>query len=269
MKKAFRIFRIALLAVCIAVFLVSAAMLVKIIIGYAEADNFYDKISDSVDNVSAENDKGEVPARLVELSKYVSELKASYPDVVGYVNVPTLGISYPVVQTDNNDYYLDHLINGEENSSGSVFLDCRADTDPLKAKNTVLYGHNMNDGSMFHKVEKFFMDKNLFDGAVVEYVTEDSAFVYEPWVLYRCWAGYPFSRCNFSSGESFVSFCDDIIAEVESKAYYYLNDLEYGADSGIITFATCVNSLTTKNDRYIYQAMLTESYINIYAEGGE
>ena len=113
MKKAFRIFRIALLAVCAAVFLVSLAMLIKIIVGYEKADGFYDKINDGFTVSETDDKEGEAPARLVELSKYVKELKTQYPDVVGYVNVPSLGISYPVVQTDDNDYYLDHLINGE------------------------------------------------------------------------------------------------------------------------------------------------------------
>ena len=267
MKKAFRIFRIVLLALCVAVFLASAVMLVDILVGYGKADNFYDDINKGVEDADTPDaEAGKAPARLVELSKYVVELQKTYPDVVGYVNVPSLGISYPVVQADDNDYYLDHLIRGEENSSGSIFLDYRADTDPQKAQNTVLYGHNMNDGSMFHKVEKFFTDKSLFDGAVVEYVTEDGVYIYEPWVLYRCWAGFPFGKCNFAEGESFVYFCEDIIEEVTSKAFYYLNDLEYDEDSSIITFATCVNSITTKNDRYIYQAMLKEAYVNIHAE---
>lgn len=263
MRKAFRIFRIALLCVCIAIFLVSAVMLVDILIGYAKADDFYDEINKemSVSDENGDGDEGKAPQRLVEISKKVIELKAQYPDVVGYVNVPTLGIAYPVVQTDNNDYYLTHLINGEESTSGSVFLDYRIDKDPLKTKNTVLYGHNMNDGSMFHKVEEFFMDKSLFDGAVVEYVTEDGVFIYEPLALYRCDAFYPFFMHEFSSDEAYLDFCDMV-----SEKGFYLSDAEYDENSSLISFATCVNSLTTKNARYVYHAVLCEAYTNIHAE---
>ena len=266
MKKAFRIFRIALLCVCIVVFVVSAVMLVDILIGYAKADSFYDDINKDMSDTdqSVPQDEGKAPQRLVELSKKVSEHKAQYPDVVGYVNVPTLGIAYPVVQTDNNDYYLNHLINGEESTSGSIFLDYRISKDPTKTKNTVLYGHNMNDGSMFHKVEEFFMDKNLFDNAVVEYVTEDGVFIYKPFVLYRCDAFYPFFRFEFQSDESYLDFCDMI-----AEKGFYTSDVEYDENSSLISFATCVNSLTTQNARYIYHAVLSEAYTNIHAEADE
>ena len=110
MKKFFLIFRIVLLAVCIAVFAISAVMLVRILVGYAHADNFYDDINSSIESGEVGETESGAPSRLVELSKRVRELKLQYPDVIGYVSVPNLGISYPVVQTDNNDYYLNHLV---------------------------------------------------------------------------------------------------------------------------------------------------------------
>lgn len=266
MKKAFRIFRIALLCVCIAVFVVSAVMLVDILVGYAKADNFYDELKE--ENVAGESDgdcrEDGAPQRLVDLSRQVTELKKKYPDVVGYLSVPSLDIFYPVVQGEDNDYYLTHLINGEESTSGSIFLDSRVNSDPLKTKNTVLYGHNMNDGSMFHKVEEFFMDRGLFDGATVEYVTEDGVYIYEPLALYRCDAYYPFFMHEFSSDEAYLDFCDMI-----SEKAYYLSDAEYTADSTLISFATCVNSITTKNARYIYHAVLSEAYTNIHSEASD
>ena len=214
-----------------------------------------------VTDTLGEKDEGQAPARLIELSRYVAELKEKYPDVVGYVNVPTLGIAYPVVQTDNNDYYLTHMIDGSESTSGAIFLDYRIDKEPTNVKNTVLYGHNMNDGSMFHKVEEFFNDRSLFDIATVEYVTENGVYIYEPLALYRCDAYYPFFMYEFSSDEAYLDFCDMI-----SEKAYYLSDAEYDENTSLISFATCVNSLTTKNARYIYHAVLKEAYTDINLE---
>ena len=263
MKKFFLALKITVLVISLSVFAVSSFMLVKILIGYSKADSFYDDINKGVTADSGENvaDEGQAPARLVELSRYVSELKQKYPDVVGYVNVPTLGIAYPVVQTDNNDYYLTHMIDGSESTSGAIFLDYRIDKDPLKVKNTVLYGHNMNDGSMFHKVEEFFNDRSLFDNATVEYVTENGVYIYEPLALYRCDAYYPFFMHVFSSDEAYLDFCDMI-----SEKAFYLSDVEYDESSTLISFATCVNSITTKNARYIYHAVLKEAYTDVGLE---
>lgn len=255
MKKFFFWFRIVLLVLCAAVFVISSVMLVRILSGYREADKFYDEINKGVESGDGNVTPEGAPQRLVELSKYVTELKKQYPDVIGYVNIPNVGISYPVVQTDNNDYYLDHMIDGSESKSGSVFLDSRIDKDPAKVKNTVLYGHNMNDGSMFHKIENFFTDRSLFDNAVIEYATEDAVYIYEPLALYRCDAFFPFFMFEFSSDAAYLDFCDMI-----SEKAYYLSDAEYDETSSLISLATCVNSITTKNARYIYHAVLTDSY---------
>ena len=262
MKKFFWLFRIVLLVICILVFLVSSVMLVKILIGYKKADNFYDEINKGIktEEIGEPQDEG-APQRLVELSKYVRELKATYPDVVGYVNIANLGISYPVVQGEDNDFYLTHMIDGSESKSGAVFLDCRIDTDPQRTKNTVLYGHNMNDGSMFHGIEEFFNDRTLFDNAVVEYVTENGVYIYEPLALYRCDAFYPFFMYEFSSDEAYLDFCDMV-----SEKAYYLSDAEYDENTSLISFATCVNSITTKNARYIYHAVLKEAYTDVHKE---
>lgn len=262
MKKIFLIFRVILLIICIAVFVVSVVMLAKIIVGYSEADDFYNKINSGVDTENNEKDNSDVPNRLIELSLYVQELKTQYPDIVGYINIPSIGISYPVVQSGDNDYYLNHLIDGTENTSGAIFLDYRISKEPLETKNTVLYGHNMNNGSMFHGIEEFFNDRSLFDNAVIEYVTETAIYVYEPFALYRCDAFYPFYMYEFSNEENYLDFCNMI-----SEKAYYLSDVEYDGTSSLISLATCVNSLTTKNARYIYHAVLSKTYTNIHGDG--
>ncbi len=260
-RKAFRIFRIILLVICIVVFLVSAVKLVQILVEYSRAENVYDEINKGISELDGadEGERGNAPARLVELSKYVAELKMQYPDVVGYVNVPSLEISYPVVQTDNNDYYLDHMITGEESTSGAIFLDYRIDSDPLATKNTVLYGHNMNNGSMFHKVVDLFTAEN-FMNATVEYVTENGVYIYEPLALYRCEAYYPFYMYEFDSDAGFLDFCDMV---TEKSFHTQRPEVEYGADASLITFSTCTNSISSKTGRYIYHAVLTEAYTDI------
>ena len=264
-KKLFKYIRIAILMTSVAVFLVCAVMLADILIGYNKADKTYEEINGRfeegfTDETGAPSE--EAPERLVKLSKYVKELKAEYPDVIGYVNVPSLGISYPVVQTDNNSYYLDHMVNGEESTSGAIFLDCKIDSDPTKTKNTVLYGHNMNNGSMFHKVVDLFKIES-FENATVEYVTEDAIFIYEPYSLYRAEAYYPFYMYEFTSDEGFFDFCDMILEKSYHKDY---EAPSYDADSAFMTFSTCTNSISSISDRFIYHSILTKSYTDIHKE---
>ena len=74
-------------------------------------------------------------------------LRAINPDVVGWLYVPDTGISYPVVQGEDNAHYLRHTFSGERNASGTIFLDFRDSTDFHSAAR--VFGHNMRDGSMF------------------------------------------------------------------------------------------------------------------------
>lgn len=85
-----------------------------------------------------------------ELPVYVDfeKLLAESPDVVGWLYCPDTVINYPVVQGTDNDFYLHHSYDGEEFNSGSIFVDA-SNTPGFADSNTVIYGHNMSDGSMF------------------------------------------------------------------------------------------------------------------------
>ena len=75
-------------------------------------------------------------------------LKKSGKDIVAWIDIPALGIAYPVVQGDDNEFYLHHLPNGEYKNAGSLFMEA-ANSPDLTDINTVIYGHNMDNGSMF------------------------------------------------------------------------------------------------------------------------
>ena len=76
------------------------------------------------------------------ISMDFSDLKEINPEIVGWIKGEGTGIDYPVMQADNNSYYLKHLYNGEYNNNGSIFMDYRNSGD-FSDKNTVLYGHHM------------------------------------------------------------------------------------------------------------------------------
>ncbi|MGN0707781.1 MAG: class B sortase [Faecalibacterium sp.] len=69
-------------------------------------------------------------------------------EIIGWIWIPGTRISYPLLQTQDNDYYLHHTWKKEPNTVGAIFLDCRSRAD-LSDFNTIVYGHRMRDGSMF------------------------------------------------------------------------------------------------------------------------
>ena len=99
-------------------------------------------------------------------------LKAMNPDVVGWLQVPGTVVNYPVFQTDNNEYYLDHAPDRSDSIGGSVFLDYENSAPGMVDAQTIVYGHHMRNGSQFKQIADMD-DQSLFDVVkTVWYVTE-------------------------------------------------------------------------------------------------
>ena len=92
----------------------------------------------------------------------VADLMAKYPDVVGWLRVKDSNISYPFTQTDNNTDYLRHTLDKKPLTAGTLFMDCVNSSD-FSDFNSIIYGHNMLDGSMFSDLSKFNRSKSFFD----------------------------------------------------------------------------------------------------------
>lgn len=118
---------------------------------YSEGKKGYDRIAREVvcvnepDTLTA---SGTSTAEQAPISIDYDELSAQGEDIVGWLYCENTPINYPVLQSGDNEYYLRRLPNGEYNIAGSVFMDYRCDPE-CGDLNTVIYGHNMNDDSMF------------------------------------------------------------------------------------------------------------------------
>lgn len=90
-------------------------------------------------------------------SDYLSRLKAINPDVIAWINIPNTVINYPVVhptKEEGDDFYLKHDYKQKYSAYGSIFIDlaCGEGNDCLNAKNIILHGHHMRNGSMFAQI---------------------------------------------------------------------------------------------------------------------
>lgn len=88
-------------------------------------------------------------------------LNNAYPDAIGWLYIPDTPINYPIMQSNDNDFYLHHAYDGGSLKSGSIFLDYRCENRFMNPVN-IVYGHNMGNGSMFAGLLKF-ADSAYFD----------------------------------------------------------------------------------------------------------
>lgn len=86
--------------------------------------------------------------------KALQALKAQYPDMIGKIQIPGTEIDFPIAQGRDNDFYLNHNYKKDYHPFGTIFLDYQNKAD-FTDTNSVLYGHNVRSGHVFHDLEKF------------------------------------------------------------------------------------------------------------------
>lgn len=92
-------------------------------------------------------------------------------DVIAWIYIPDLPLSYPVLQSADNCYYLNHTWTGARSAMGAIFMECTASPD-FSDFNTILYGHRMNDASMFGVLSRY-QDEDFCQSHPNIYVADD------------------------------------------------------------------------------------------------
>jgi sortase B len=214
--------------------------------------------------MAAENAGEAKPAAEEEEKKHNEELEKMRaglmslaqinPDVYGWITVEGTNINYPLVQGEDNDHYLNHAYTGDYLPIGSIFVDFRCEESITRNFNTVIYGHNITTGAMFHDVTKFFKDE-YFNGTYIYVYTLDGIYVYEPFSIYKTREDYNYFRTAFSSVEKFVEFAEEL-RDNSDKA----KDVTFGKNDRILTLSTCTNIV--QSERYALHARLVKTILD-------
>ncbi len=160
------------------------------------------------------------------------------PDTYGWISVEGTDINYPIVQGDDNEFYLHHAYTGEFLPMGAIFADYRCDGNLMNNQNTVLYGHNIENmigRSMFHDVVKFFRDEYFF-GTYIYIYTLDGIYVYEPFSIYETRYDYWYFKTSFDSDEAFVRFVNEVHSNSAKT-----KETQFNENDRLLTLSTCTN----------------------------
>lgn len=231
MKKIFTII-IDTILLCVAIFCIFNVY--NKVAEYKKADNVYETISESVnDNTNKTDTTNKVEDNKPNsvLSKY-NKLIADNEDYRCWLKMDNTKIDYPVVQSNDNSYYLDRDFNKNHLAAGSIFMDFRNNFD--SDKSVVIYGHNMRNGTMFgeldnFKKESFFKENNKFK---IEY--KDKTYTYEVFSVYIGDASENFVEVEFDSDEDYI----DYLNRIKSKSLFK-SDIEVSNNDKIVTLYTC------------------------------
>ncbi|MBP3684425.1 MAG: class B sortase [Oscillospiraceae bacterium] len=178
----------------------------------------------------------------------LSALREVNPDVLGWILIPDSNVNYPIVQGEDNDFYLKHTWDGKENSVGSIFLEHR-NTPDFTDYNTIVYGHNMNDGSMFANLKRYNTNWYWERHPYVYILNDDGVFRYDVFSGYETSTEGTAYGLSFNQAQTRATFLETALKK--STAYF---EIRPAMTDRILTLSTC--SGAGYSNRWVVHARL-------------
>lgn len=236
---------------CICMFIGGGTCFVLYFMEANEVAAVYAEIADIHDSVLLSEDYVEPPVIEVIVGEagqerdYLEECKELYEmnsDLVGWISFPETVINYPVMQTemDNRDFYLNHDFHKEYNRYGCIYAS--EDCDVFKpTDNVTLYGHHMNNGSMFASLVKY---ENQGYWEEHQYFTFDTLYehhTYQVVAAFKISADSDFRYHMFTDALNEADF-NDFVANIRERQFYDTGiNIEYG--DKLVCLSTCEYTL--------------------------
>ena len=182
------------------------------------------------------------------------EAKKVNSDVYAWIEIKDTDIQYPILQHESDDsYYLDHTIDRVAGYPGSIYTE-RANAKDFSDYNTVVYGHNMKNGTMFRHVHKF-KEKEFFDSH--EYITvytETDMFIYRVYAVVVYSGRHILKKYNFDEAADRIAFIESL--NTGESWNQFRKDMLIDENSKLITLATCIGG--RPNNRLLLIGELVE-----------
>ena len=173
--------------------------------------------------------------------------------LIGWVKIDDTYIDYPVLQTVNNDYYLNHNFDQEEDKNGSIFLDKDCSIYP-RSTNLILYGHHMRSGRMFGQLNKYSSEKFYKEHKYIQFDTIYEKGTYEVMYVFRSKiyeeSEIVFKYYQFTDAVSETEFESNMMQMADMSLYDTGVSAEYGDE--LLTLSTC--DYYTSDGRFVVVA---------------
>ncbi|MCC6095645.1 MAG: class B sortase [Eubacterium sp.] len=196
-------------------------------------------------SAGAQDNTGEVP-----ISVDWNSLKAINDDIVGWLYIGALDLSYPVTHYTDNDFYLHRTFEKNDNFAGSIFEEYQNSAD-FNDPNTIIYGHNMKNGSMFGKLAQ--LEQKYTDDANIWLLTPSGNYCYRIFSMKKAAISDETYTLFIGTDEKFVNWCSSMKSSSDINLG---DDFSFDTDSKVLTLSTCT---TDSGHRFVVQAVRTES----------
>ncbi|MCR4850568.1 MAG: class B sortase [Lachnospiraceae bacterium] len=216
--------------------------------------------------IPVENDEIETPEEApaqeeftipVSIDVDFDSLKSINKDVIGWIVYEPIELSYPVVKDKGDDFYEHYSFDLEKNLAGAIFLDyiCKPD---LSGFNSIIYGHNMRNGTMFGSLKKLLQDQSLIEQDPYFYIfTEDETYMYRIVCTYLTNQNSKTYELNFdyelSDMQAYVDYMKEV-GQYKDEAFFNEPVTE---DLRMVTLSTC-HGLHSKERTVIHGVLVAQ-----------
>ena len=257
-RKQKQILPLIFIIVGIALLLVAGGLFIKAQLGYQEAQSCYKQL----EQYAVKGDKGDdVP------SVDFNALAQINPDIVGWIYAPGTVINYPVVQTSNNTTYLSRLFDASGNGSGTIFMDMDDTAPGLVDEQTTIYGHHMNDGSMFKAIDNTLNQGDFDKIGKVYYITRNTTYVLKPMFTAQVEDTYVDARrTNFdASDKTLTAYLEDMLGQAKAKSSTAGEDVKKAKQ--VLTLVTCAGEIIPRTTRAAMVCTVVEAQSRVEGQG--
>lgn len=249
MGKGKRIIILVMFIGAIAVFGFSLWKTIGINRAYEKGDRVYSEIESQVvaENVEFEpkitddpKDLEKEPQKESMISVDVKKLQTINKEVVGWIYIPNSAISYPLVQGQDNEKYLHKTYNGADSIYGSIFVSNENSGD-FSDLHTVIYGHNMRNGSMFGSLKKYSDSEYFKNHRNIYIFTEKETYRYRVFSCHVTNATGKIYKTIFDDSFSYAEFLDMAKSNTQIRTNLEVSELDK-----TITLSTCTGNEATR-----------------------
>ncbi len=203
---------------------------------------------------SNKKDPTESQVVLVDNPIDFDSLQAQNPDVCGWITVPNTNVDYPILQSnpqDDNNFYLTHNLERKYSVSGSIYIQ-RNNSNRFTDRNTVIYGHNMKNKTMFRTLHNFRDPKFFEENEYFTIYTPGHIKTYQIFAAYRYDNRHILNSFDFTDKavyEEYLKFATNPVSLIKNVR----EGVKVTADDLIVTLSTCISD---KRYRYLVQGVL-------------
>lgn len=184
-----------------------------------------------------------------QLNRFAPLLERN-PDIVGWLKLEDSSIDYPIVQGTDNTYYLTRNYVGKTSRAGSIFMDYRNE-EGFDARHVILYGHRMQDGSMFGELKHYAESAYYEQHRYLRIDSLEGTYLVEIFAAYHTTTAFNYIETDFASDETFDQFLEQI-----QEHSIYPQDVHVTAADQIITLSTCDYILDPNEGRFVVHGRL-------------